>query len=302
MRSLNAHLTEAGGHGHLPFHSGCPVCRAARLAGPLPSGPIVSQRAQASLVAALFALSAAGPAAGIAAADTPGGEGTAAPQEDDDPDQQDPGPEIPLPNEIPPPPAPAAGGDDDSAAGPVEGEPQEQLSAPAGTVTTPQPTAPAGPGAAVTPPAAAPAPVAPGAQPPPATDETTQQTDKPSKRKKEAQRHSRKQVRAREPAAGGAATPEAPLAAESPPPALATAAPAAAVTRPVAAPDIPDDADSYLVRSGDSLWSIAKRLRGPRASTAQVAREVNRLWHLNADRIGTGDPNLIMPGQTLRLR
>jgi len=65
--------------------------------------------------------------------------------------------------------------------------------------------------------------------------------------------------------------------------------------------EIPDGADSYTVREGDSLWSIAKRVLGAEASPAQVAREVHRLWRLNADRIGTGDPNLIVAGQTLRL-
>ena len=55
------------------------------------------------------------------------------------------------------------------------------------------------------------------------------------------------------------------------------------------------------MRPGDSLWSIAKRLIGPGASTAEIARGVHRLCQLNGDRIGTGDPDLIMPGQTLQL-
>lgn len=56
----------------------------------------------------------------------------------------------------------------------------------------------------------------------------------------------------------------------------------------------------YVVQPGDSLWSIARRLLPAGASDAQVAREVSRLWTLNASRIGTGDPNLISVGLELR--
>ena len=58
----------------------------------------------------------------------------------------------------------------------------------------------------------------------------------------------------------------------------------------------------YAVQPSDSLWSIAKRLLGPNASPARVAREVNRLWSLNRDRIATGDPDLLMVGTRLELR
>jgi hypothetical protein len=40
---------------------------------------------------------------------------------------------------------------------------------------------------------------------------------------------------------------------------------------------------------------------GKDATDAQVARLVDRIWRLNAKRIGTGDPSLIMPGQRLLL-
>jgi nucleoid-associated protein YgaU len=55
------------------------------------------------------------------------------------------------------------------------------------------------------------------------------------------------------------------------------------------------------VRAGDSLWSIARRLLGPDASAGRIAREVNRLWQLNRDRIGTGNPSLIQVGTVLEL-
>jgi nucleoid-associated protein YgaU len=58
---------------------------------------------------------------------------------------------------------------------------------------------------------------------------------------------------------------------------------------------------SYTVRPGDSLWSIARRLLGPGASAGEIAREVNRLWELNRDRIGTGDRNLLHVGTVLEL-
>ena len=61
------------------------------------------------------------------------------------------------------------------------------------------------------------------------------------------------------------------------------------------------NASFYVVQPSDSLWSIAKRLLGPNASPARVAREVNRLWSLNRDRIATGDPDLLMVGTRLEL-
>jgi nucleoid-associated protein YgaU len=57
----------------------------------------------------------------------------------------------------------------------------------------------------------------------------------------------------------------------------------------------------HVVRSGESLWAIARTLLGPSASPAQIAREVDRLWRLNEDRIGTGNRDLLMVGTKLRL-
>ena len=57
----------------------------------------------------------------------------------------------------------------------------------------------------------------------------------------------------------------------------------------------------HVVQAGESLWSIAGALLGPGASTEDVARAVQRLWALNAERIGSGDPDLIMVGERLRI-
>jgi hypothetical protein len=58
----------------------------------------------------------------------------------------------------------------------------------------------------------------------------------------------------------------------------------------------------HVVRPGESLWSIASALLEPGASARTIAHQVRRLWRLNEDRIGTGDPNLLAIGVKLRLR
>jgi nucleoid-associated protein YgaU len=60
-------------------------------------------------------------------------------------------------------------------------------------------------------------------------------------------------------------------------------------------------APTYRVQPGDSLWRIASIHLGADATDLETAQEVNRLWTLNEQRIGTGNPDLIFPGQTLRM-
>lgn len=84
-----------------------------------------------------------------------------------------------------------------------------------------------------------------------------------------------------------APTPQGPGSAPNPQP---------AATEPPTAPGRP-----YTVRSGDSLWSIARDLAGPSASNGQIAALVDGLWGRNADRIGTGSPDLLKVGTELTL-
>jgi hypothetical protein len=59
---------------------------------------------------------------------------------------------------------------------------------------------------------------------------------------------------------------------------------------------------THVVEPGESLWLIARGLVGEPAGIAQVASRVGRLWRLNAARIGSGSPDVIFPGQQLRLQ
>ena len=79
------------------------------------------------------------------------------------------------------------------------------------------------------------------------------------------------------------------------------AASAGSVGTPVASKAADTSGSTYLVRAGDSLWSIARERLAPGASAAQIAREVDRLWRLNAPRIGSGDPSQIQVGTRLTL-
>jgi LysM repeat protein len=59
-------------------------------------------------------------------------------------------------------------------------------------------------------------------------------------------------------------------------------------------------ATSVVVRPGDTLWSISEEHLGPNATPQRIAAEVERIYALNRDRIGS-DPNLIASGQELSL-
>jgi nucleoid-associated protein YgaU len=333
--SLTAHLTAgAADHGRLTFHPDCPRCRAERLAGSLGDDALVSRRAQAALTAGLLALSAGAPAA---AAQSPGDQA----ERKEPAPSAPPGLETDLdpggsggPDTYT---APTTGGgeDDDGEGPPVDTvPPDEPLTppppgnapesptmdanpAPPSPEPAPAPPPATAPGAA---PAPVPAPTAPVAAPPaeqpapgPATgtEEPTPERERrdTAKKRKPPERGAKTHGGERRPAigTGPAPPPESPAPVlGSPAPAVRpAAAPAPPVTVPVSQPSPPAGdpitGRSYTVRAGDSLWSIARRLLGPEASAGRVAREVNRLWELNRQRIGTGNPSLIRVGTVLEL-
>ncbi len=74
------------------------------------------------------------------------------------------------------------------------------------------------------------------------------------------------------------------------------------IGRPADPAPLAPDSGFYIVRPGETLWSIARRLLGEGHNPAATGPEVARLWELNADRIGSGDPDVLLPGTVLRLR
>lgn len=60
---------------------------------------------------------------------------------------------------------------------------------------------------------------------------------------------------------------------------------------------------TYTVRPGDSLWPIARDHLAPSSSDNEVAGKVGELKELNIeDRIQSGDPDVIVSGEELRVR
>jgi LysM repeat protein len=324
--SLSAHLTSGTAeHGRLAFHPDCPRCRAERLAGSLAADSLVSRRTHAALAAGLLAFTGAAPAAAAQipevdeqqdAAPAPGGEPPGL-----QPDF-DPGGDDTFDHET----APLAGGreagweEDEGLGVPVETEATTDAEAPLleGAPTPPTPAAeqaptpappPPTPASPVEPPAPPPGAVALPATPPTPTPvaEVEAPTPQPEPRETSTQRKPPKrpakahEVERRPVIGTGPAPPR-----QSPGPVVqATAAPPPPTTVPVPPPADRGDTriagPTYTVRPGDSLWSIARRLLGADASAGRIAREVNRLWQLNEDRIATGSPSLIHVGTVLKL-
>jgi hypothetical protein len=335
------HPQQSESHGRLTFHPSCPVCRLERLRGSLVGDLQVGQRGKAGLLAATLAVSSLGlPAAALAQRnparplaapvpdggrdrvdrndgtqphnpaaedDTPiGGENLIEPDPDDDGEEPDPTPLSEL--------APEQPGEEIDVA--PEAAPQPETAptpvAPPVTVTpAPQPVPPTptplpAPLVQPTPPPAGELVERPGAKT--AGDETRRVLIgvEPNPRAVREQSQSSLGTAPNPPAAPPDEQPAGPGSAPVPAtePAAATSSGPTTVpaSRSPSAPPGGVDGDSYTVRPGDSLWSIARRLLGPNASAARVAREVKRLWQLNRERIATGDPNLLMVGTKLRLR
>jgi LysM domain len=330
LGSLTAHLLEPGDHGRLGFHPRCPACRKERLFGSLSSEPLVSRRVQAALATGVLALSVAAPGAAAAAVPDRQREGAAAPQQlrgDIDAPDFDPGGETALPFEVAPSPTSpvVGGGSQDSGDGPpVESDPVVDPDARLLAPTTPATQPPATETDAPVPPAE----VAPGSPAPPAGERVTIETppgnaETPNPRtapdaatKSEPESKQQESDRRRRHASETSAQAEAPQAPtihvpQSSAPAAPLPAAAGAEEVPVveasapsdaSQPPLPETARWHVVEAGESLWSIATRLLGPDASPGRIAREVDRLWELNRDRIGTGDPDMLIVGVKLRLR
>jgi hypothetical protein len=91
------------------------------------------------------------------------------------------------------------------------------------------------------------------------------------------------------------ATPSSKQQAPLPAPPPATVAGSGGVSAPLVG------RSSYTVRPGDCLWSVAEAVLPSGAGNDEIAAEVARLWRMNAGRIGSGDPNVILIGTELRL-
>jgi hypothetical protein len=196
--------------------------------------------------------------------------------------------------------APAASGEEEAGAVEVEAEVNLETP-PAGEVTSaateapPDETASAAPTATPEPAPAAPEPESVQQQAPeakPSEPVANQSIVAPN------QRPAGEQAASSAATAGEAAPASEPSEEEAP----SAPAPQPAATPPADHGRHLGGKDSYTVRPGDCLWHIAAALLPGGASDAEIAGEVARLWALNEDSIGTGDPSLIYAGTTLRLR
>jgi hypothetical protein len=338
MSTLTTHLQRPDDHGRLPFHPECPVCCRERLAGTLPSDALVGRRAPALLAAGVLVLSTASPAAVIAAepdteqqgatnpcpaaeqspegspdydpdvgaldtrSDAPGSDAADAPDApgaDPAAPDADPVGDAGVPDDVA---ADVGAASQDSGVGSVAPDQGTQVEPPAQNAA-PAPTSP--PPAAPQPPTVNPA----APEPPPAQPATPapsgNEVHARAPRKHDVERANERHRTATPPASRSADSQTQPVPVVSAPTqgAPSTSRVAQAPTRDSAATaNRAKRGDrTHVVAPGESLWSIADDLLGDDASVARLAREVNRLWELNARRIGTGDPSLVHVGTTLLL-
>lgn len=316
MSALFEHLNTADDHGRLTYRHDCPLCRE-RLAGQLATRGSTGRKAAVGAVA--LALTSAGlPQATwagdpFAPGDSSGGidDGGNSGNADDDQGGDDDGHvDAPPPAGSETDPEPDAGAPATIPSNP--GSLPTPTPAPVPTPTqVPVPTPPTTPAAgpapspgAEAPPAGPPPPPPPqAAAPPPAsTDEETAEepvetvrSEKPAPAQRSAPAGATQVPRS--PTADGSVRRRAPAAIPQ-----GSARPAdRSSTREAPAPDTSSSNGTYVVQSGDTLWSIASRRLGSSRSAASIATYVRDLWDANASAIATGNPNLIMPGTTLRL-
>jgi resuscitation-promoting factor RpfA len=278
------------------------------------------------IAAGVVALSTAGAPAAVAADPDQSSEGTAVPEQTGGSDPAlspdfDPGGEstdlpfdAPVLPQVPAPPEP---GDDDATA--LELEPTTDVDAlvadpaddgaapdaeqPLAGDAPPQSTAPASPNEEPAP--AAPTPEAPVAASEPPGDQAEEHEPRTGPRGGGDEAYIESPSHDPQQASPSSSAPTATVDA-GPPAATAELVQTAQAPSPVidgAASGAAEPGDRFhVVRPGESLWSIAADVLGDGATVARVAREVNRLWELNAARIGTGDRDLLMVGTRLSLR
>jgi hypothetical protein len=255
----------------------------------LQSGPSTGRRLLALVLCSMLVLASVFPGVALAGEADSEGEGTTPQVELPEPPDFDPGGEETDLEE-----APATGaGEEDGA---VEVEPEVDITTPpTGEVTsaaTETPVEPPAPPAVTVPEPATSAsesePVQQAAAEPPNSEPVANQSITAPRRMPDRHRPSGQTL-------GEVPPPAEPAPQEAPPP------------KPVAAASNGSGRNltgkrSYRVRPGDCLWAIAAELLRPSAGNAEIALEVQRLWRLNASRIGTGSPDLLMVGTELRLR
>jgi hypothetical protein len=297
--SLSLHLSSGEGHGALGFRRDCPICRGERLSGTLAAGePVVPARVKAGVVAAVLAGSAVAPAAAAAQDQGPPIELPPPSALDNLPDEEVP----PGAEEGQPDPSEVMLGEDPAL---DDGAPSEDDGVvPPGTVDPDlgeDPDAPP-PGAQGAEPQAGPEPKpsAPSPQPPETTPAPAPAPKAHEAPRPRPVRPAPRRSKPAPPSAPAAQAPEPP--APAPPPQAPKAAQpvSASASEPAPTPPAPTG-DTYVVRSGDTLWSIARSLLGTDPGPAEIARKVDLLWRLNAGRIHSGRPDLIQPGERLRL-
>ena len=305
MNSLADHLASTRPHAAFKFHPACPLCRAERLSG-CPPASAVPKRASVVLAAAVLAITPAVSAAPAFAAD----EGDSTTE-----GQAEPG-TGPTGSDEASDPLLEVGGDNDGGqerdAGrtPSDSEPEGTGEAvPEPLESGDEEPPPAAPPAlrAPLPPAAepiAPPPVAPA--PPPVSDLVPQGPVPAAGSPPTLYAHPTPTLGAPVDQTPAKARPNPSDPPITPPSSRPVAAPTTSGTDPAAPPSQEpppgaDDEGIHTVDRGESLWSIARDLAGGKASNAEVAGLVQRLWSLNAARMNTGSPDLLLVGTVLRL-
>ena len=321
MSSLSVHLRRTEDHSALPFHPSCPVCRRDRLSGSLGGDDLVSRRTQAALAVGVLAFSAVGAPAAVAAGPDTEVDGSAEVVESGASDSIDLGEAtVPLTDAGAAAPEDDAvevletGADDVSAVEPLieaAGEAAEPVADPpepdadtAEEVVEPEPEPVALAAPPVEVPVATPAPES-GGSVGPRVDRAAETEREPPR--VEPRRESVQRSVVVEPVGAPAGTDDSGAVAPVEPVGTATRAPVAirvvAGTSSGARGGKAAAGDRvHVVQRGESLWSIAADVLGERAGMGRIAREVNRLWALNEDRIASGDPDLLYAGTRLRLR